>query len=453
MCIRTLAVLVLLSFSGCSRLANFPDKHPPEDSDADTAEDPVTDSTLDTSGDIPGDTSEDTFDAPDLPEDTSGDSEMDPVEDTEDEEVVETCILDPAPIGADINVSNDTYTSQDPSIVWTGSQFGVAWQGDPDSNWDIFFAQLDPEGGPIGSTWPVTEQSSISQSPSVVWADGRFAFVWNDNGDGDYDIYYSAFNAAGAWLTSQYGLTSTTGHHQYDPAMVWSGSHLAVGWYDDRNATDEIYFTIFTWDGTLVASQVRVTDVASDKNRVDVAWSGSEYGLAWTDDRDGNFEVYFQSMNSTGTVIGSNTRITDATGYSGQPSIAWTGSVYWVAWVDDRDANSEIYMAEIAPPATKLSTDIRFTEDAAESGTPSIVWTGSVLGLAWQDMRDGNREIYFSMLDETGLVMFSDIRITDALDDSEKPVLAWSGSTFGIAWQDMRDGNREIYFNVIDPCQ
>jgi hypothetical protein len=33
-----------------------------------------------------------------------------------------------------------------------------------------------------------------------------------------------------------------------------------------------------------------------------------------------------------------------------------------------------------------------------------------------------------------------------------RPSLAWAASSFGVGWYDTRDGNQEVYFNLIELC-
>src|SRR3972149_2205529 len=72
-----------------------------------------------------------------------------------------------------------------------------------------------------------------------------------------------------------------------------------------------------------------------------LAWTSSEYGLSWHDNRGGNYEIYFARIAATGTKIGADLRITNDPNYSGLPFLVWTGLEYGVIWVETRDGNTE----------------------------------------------------------------------------------------------------------------
>jgi len=50
------------------------------------------------------------------------------------------------------------------------------------------------------------------------------------------------------------------------------------------------------------------------------------------------------------------------------------------------------------PTWQKIGRDVRITNDASYSGFPSLAWTGSKYGVSWEDERDGNDEIYFARI-------------------------------------------------------
>jgi predicted 3-demethylubiquinone-9 3-methyltransferase (glyoxalase superfamily) len=117
------------------------------------------------------------------------------------------------------------------------------------------------------------------------------------------------------------------------------------------------------------------------------------------DNRDGNYEIYFARISSDGaTKLGSDLRLTSDASASESPSLAWTGSEFGVSWADDRDGNYEIYFARVSSFGAKLGSDLRVTSNGSFSYFPSLAWTGSEFGVSWHDSRDGNYEIYFARI-------------------------------------------------------
>jgi hypothetical protein len=131
------------------------------------------------------------------------------------------------------------------------------------------------------------------------------------------------------------------------------------------------------------------------------------------------------------------------------PSLAWTGSEYGISWDEERDGNYEIYFAWLDPSGQKIGSDVRVTWDSAYSLNPSLVWTGSEYGVSWNFFQDGKHDIYFARLDSSGNKIGSDLRVTRNPANYSEPFLIWTGSEHTISWDDSRSGFYEIYLAQI----
>ncbi len=107
---------------------------------------------------------------------------------------------------------------------------------------------------------------------------------------------------------------------------------------------------------------------------------------------------------------------------------------------------ADMYATRLDAAGQKLEpVEQRIALQNADSAGGPIVWVGDRYGLAWQDRRDGDYELYFTELSATGKKILVDTRITNAAGFSINPDLAWNGSDFIVAWQDRRSGQFEIY--------
>jgi len=132
--------------------------------------------------------------------------------------------------------------------------------------------------------------------------------------------------------------------------------------------------------------------------RPQIAWNGTEWGIAWQDHQSST-EVYFQRVSSVGAKVGTNVRITNAAGISNEPTLAWTGSEYGVVWDDNRSGDLELWYARISSLGAKIGSDVRLTFSDGQSQLPSLAWGGSKFAAAWNDDRfAGDQEILFLRL-------------------------------------------------------
>ncbi len=229
------------------------------------------------------------------------------------------------------------------------------------------------------------------------------------------------------------------------PDLVWTGSEYGVAWHDARDGDWEIYFARMSATGARVGPEVRVTSSPGISARAALAWARNGYGLAWRDERDGNQEIYFRRLDAQGGAVGPEIRVTSAAGASTVPDLVWTGSGYGLAWQDDRGGAPQVYFARLDPFGTKLAPEARVSDAAAVAYDPSLVWNGGGYGIVWTDERASGSDLYFARLDAGGAKIGSDLLVSQP-GAAGQPSLAWNGAGYGVAWHDDRDGNWEIYF-------
>jgi len=185
----------------------------------------------------------------------------------------------------------------------------------------------------------------------------------------------------------------------------------------------------------------------SENNAWCVAASGNEVHVVWMDNRDGNAEIYYKRSTDGGTSWGADTRLTNNSAGSAYPSVTVSGLVVNVVWEDNRDGNDEIYYKRSTDGGTSWGADTRLTNNSAASERPSVTVSGSVVHVVWDDGRDGSHpEIYYKRSTDGGTSWGADFRLTNNPANSFSPFVSVSGSVVHVVWRDERDGNFEIYY-------
>jgi len=261
-----------------------------------------------------------------------------------------------------------------------------------------------PAGGDWGPNVPVSEGGWFvsAGSPSIaVDPSGNAYAVWQDDRNGNSDIYFSYRPAGGTWGpnirvnddvgTAQQGFPSIA----VDP----SGNAYAV-WNDNRNGGGDMYFSYRPAGGTW-GPNTRVNDVVSTGGNpsIGVDASGNAYAV-WQDGRNGDLDIYFSYRPAAGQ-WGANVRVDDDVGAAAQvdPSIAVDPLGNAVAvWEDTRNGNLDIY-SSFRPAGGTWGANVRVNDD---SGTVNQEWPSVAVDArgnayaVWQDERNGNLDIYFS---------------------------------------------------------
>ena len=71
----------------------------------------------------------------------------------------------------------------------------------------------------------------------------------------------------------------------------------------------------------------------------------------------------------------SPVRVTDSPGASGQPAIHWNGTNYLVAWADERSGSSDVYATWLTPEGRRVDgfADLLIADTAQQATSPEIV--------------------------------------------------------------------------------
>lgn len=356
-------------------------------------------------------------------------------------------------ISKDLRISRDSASSDYVYAAWTGSRFGIAWQDKRDgNNGEIYFVSLDKQGKRMmGSDARVTHTSTFTNYPALAWSGQSYGLVYSDGASGQTEVYLQRLSENGERLGSAEKVSDASGNSSW-PDIVWTGQGYGIVWADQRSGpAEDLYFRLMNEDGSAASGEIRITSDPAKQQSPILKWNGTEFGLVWTDFRDGSRQVYFRRLSAAGGFVGPEVRVTQTQSDASWPDLTWNGNGWGVVWQDDRDGDDEIYMARLQADGTKIGSDVRITNSSGLSANPSIDWNGYQYGLSWQDERDSAKHpsIYFAAVSAQGVKNGSDFKVSSGSGFSAYTTALWNGTTYGFAWRDDRDGNTEIYFAYV----
>jgi hypothetical protein len=292
---------------------------------------------------------------------------------------------------------------------------------------------------------PAVSSTSWNNAWCIASSGNDIHVVWYDRRDGNDEIYYKRSTDAGVSWGSDTRLTNNTAV-SWLPSVAVSGSVVHVVWEDKRDENKEIYYKRSPDGGLSWGADTLLTNNTAASWYPSVAVSGSVVHVVWMDERDGNWEIYYKRSTDGGLSWGSDTRLTNNTAGSWLPSVAVSGLTVHVVWFDERDGNYEIYYKLSTDGGLSWGSDTRLTNNTAYSQFPSVAVSGLTVHVVWTETRDGNPEIYYKHSTDGGITWGADTRLTNNTAVSEFPSVAVSGSAVYVVWRDDRDGNPEIYY-------
>jgi hypothetical protein len=332
------------------------------------------------------------------------------------------------------------------------------------------FAQSVESSGPQPEYWPVCANpqniapAQFMGGPAAAY---RSSMAWNGK---DYGTAWMEYSGSGRPYFRRFFADGTpngpaviisTMQSDGSPKIVWNGNGYGVAWKSYDGSYYQVYFARLDMTGNIISGPTKVsfagmTETAHSFN-LDMAWSGSGYCVVWTDARNGNNDIFATLLDNSGEITYSDTAISTASSFQDLPRIAWStaqGGMYQIVWMDYRSGTEyQIYGDTLSPDNWTFGW-CQLTYDPASYFAlyPVAASMGNGMGMAWDDTRDGNEEIYFARLDSSGCKLGSDLRITNNTNVSTYPAIVWTGAEFGLFWQDNRTGNFETWFQRISPA-
>lgn len=365
-------------------------------------------------------------------------------------------LLNVTPLFADwepdvrLTLNPDTsYTSYNNVWCVAASQdtIHVVWYDKRDGNWEIYYKRSTDCGLTWESDRRLTNDASFSIKPSVAVSGSNVYVMWYDNRDGNYEIYYKRSPDGGTNWTPDMRLTNNSSN-SIIPSVKTLGPNVHIFWSDDRDGNYEIYYKRSTDYGTTWGSDTRLTNNSGFSQFPSVALWSQNIHVTWEDDRDGNYEIYYKRSPDNGTNWTPDMRLTDNIRTSVKPSIATSGSYVHVLWCDNRDDVDEIYYKRSTNDGVTWEPDIRLTTASAPvywNRFPSVAVSDLNVHVVWHKNVGGN-EIYYKKSTDGGSNWGTDTRLTNAPELSVWPTIAISGLSLHVVWRDYRDGNWEIYY-------
>lgn len=192
---------------------------------------------------------------------------------------------------------------ESPDIAWTGEFYAVVWSASISGGRDIMLQRVTNDGSRLGPAVKVSGVSGHNNRPKIVWTGTDFAVAWTnaapteDNPNGNYRIFLSVIPEKGVRpvMTRQLEFNGSADV----VSLATTGTELALAWVGTKApAGSAVYFRRLDMKGNLVGDQIRVSDDQPIAvGRPDIAFGKGGYAIVWHDSRDfEGAEIFFSFL-------------------------------------------------------------------------------------------------------------------------------------------------------------
>ncbi len=351
-------------------------------------------------------------------------------------------------------------TSTNSDAVWpnmgvdSSGNAHIAWEdhrhGDLLST-EIYYSKLDQNGSIVIDNSRLTSVAGGKWDPWLaVDHNDQIHLVWWDKRDDNFEIYYSKLSNNGQKIVQDRRLTFDPGKSGHPRMIIDNTNNVQIAWEDHRHGDWEVYYTKLDNNGDSLVGETRLTfdPGKSEVPRLAVD-SQNNIHLVRMDTYDGNPEIYYNKLDNNGNIVVEDVRVTSDTAWSVMASLGidHLNNLHMVWW-DDRDGNQEIYYSKLDKNGVTLVDDTRITSDAGKGGHQQLaIDSMGNVHVVWEDNRNGSYEIYYAKLDNNGVALIENTRLTYTEGQSRLPfIVVDKFDNVHIAWADNSSGYYDIFY-------
>jgi hypothetical protein len=336
-----------------------------------------------------------------------------------------------------------------PVIAWNGLEYVLAFSGEDASGRFVYRTRIAAGGTVLG-----TDQVSTlnwGTNPSIASAGTNIVIGWEQT-QTTQDVYFSIFSQDGTALKSEVALPARTLNAR-EPDVVWMGTGYAFAWeesldgsYDDM----ELWVSYSDIDGN-APSPAQLTSVTGPSGEPAIAWADDRLGVVWEDEvAGGSRSIYFRMVDGSGSPIGAtNLNLSSGSVRESDPDIAWSGTEFGVVW---HAAGGLIRFARVDTSGARIGNILQLHDSTGASRYVSISWTGQNYLITWNEDIATDR-LWAALVGNDGAQLGSNIEVASSTGVLERSFVTWNeyDNEAAVVWTDSRDGISQVYFKRFRP--
>ncbi len=296
----------------------------------------------------------------------------------------------------DVRLTNQTNYSRFPEITVSGGKVFVVWTDERNGTGhsEIYLKRSTD----FGATWSddirISNNSGSSNKPSISNNGDLICIAWEDNRDGNTEIYTRRSPDGGVSWGSETRISNNSSNSQ-EASISVSGQNVFLAWSDNRNGSIfEIYYVRSLDGGLSWGSENRFTNNSTISNNSSVSNSGQTVIIGWGELAGFTSKNYYKKSTDNGANWSPEYQLSSNSNTSFAPQVIITSTnLVHSVWPDERNGVIEVFYKSSFDSIYNWSTDLRLNTVA--SLTPDICYSDTNVHVVWADNRNSNFEIYY----------------------------------------------------------
>jgi hypothetical protein len=289
-------------------------------------------------------------------------------------------------------------------LVWTGSVYGTAWSDNRQGGTiEAYFNRMDRNGVKFGDDLRLTQSSAFSLVTSLNYNGSEFLVFWDDTVSGVRSQFVQRIDLEGKLIGGPLRV-SPEGVHAEFASLAFGHERVGIAMESTSGVGVQQRTLNFTSTSRDFAENPALITLDTEPDTHKVAFVDDRFMVVWSQifletNMAGEF-VYGATLDEYGNLIRTKTALTPGGGQARSTSLLSLGDRALLFWSDNVEGNYELYVKTLDPEFRELTPPQRLTFAEGDSRNPGPAFgpQGQV-GVVFEDRRSGSPQAYMLRLE------------------------------------------------------
>ncbi len=359
-----------------------------------------------------------------------------------------------------MTLMNDIVWRSTARLTWLGNSthpdilrssdgnYNIVWQDNRNGNWEIYYLKVRPDGFKLVNDSRITYFSGDDINP-VLGVKGSYIYIiWQRYVGGHWAIYFARllYSNRNILIDIPPRPVRKIGADCINPRMaVDSQGYIDVVWQEWNNSNWEIMYDRLNSYGSPLFPPVDVSNTPTPSMRPQIVVDGKDDShIFWIEySSTPGYSIFYRKVDPKGHFLTEPRRISVVSPATTVNSYFYNNSLYTVFSCSRERLAYEVIFTRLSSSGYTEVDDTNLTvADRIDSIEPHVAVVHNRMFVVWDDYPMG--VIRFSIYDENGNQIGNVMNIS--LDNSFFPAISVNSRTIGIVWQKNVGNKTYLYF-------
>lgn len=283
-------------------------------------------------------------------------------------------------------------------LIWTGSIYGTAWEDRRDTSYDIYFNRLDINGKKLHPDVRVTNSEGFTVQPSLLFDGTQWLVAYADDREsGKFAVNVQRISKDAKLVGEPVELVARE-RDARQPRLIKSENGISLFYY----ASEQGRFEYLPLDADLKPRSAPVSLAVDEDADLSIRWLVDRYVLVWSQKTEMSVgsAIWAMSIDEAGRSIDPPRAITQGASMARGPYLVSLGDRFVLLWSDDRFVPNlfELSMQTFTKSLFPLDAQQQISNLGIDSVDPVGVLGGGTLGILFRSRIGGPWYTHFIAL-------------------------------------------------------